>query len=644
LKKSILLAIVIILCQKFDLSYSQTSDSSEWAAPIRISSLKKAESISPYILVYQDSTISSDFKIIDTALFKKPSKRFFDEAVALSEVKYPIYISLKIINDTKDSASIFLWIEPLPSIKVTNVSADGKIIKEMEPEIFKGYIINRDYYKLTLLPKQKQRYVLRLKRLEKPFQYLNAWILPTTQAEDFHYKRLGYLVPGLLIRVTFLGVLLIMLVYSLANFISIGGREYFYYSSYIFFFVIYYSLRLTSELELKSFAFPMVHNFLYKSSQACAYAVYYVFAQKFLNTKEEYPRAHAITTFLKWFLFSYVVIDFLLSFFPNLLLLQWKLWDVMRILLMLSGLSITITFAFIGNKLSQYLVIGGSFLAVFAGLSMLFTAYPSWIEGFPYILRAPLSYFQIGILIELIFFSLGLGYKHKRDEVEKLEAQEALKLEIEKQKVKQLNNMAEIQEKERTRVAKDLHDGLGSMLSGIKMSLSNMKGNAVMTSDNVQVFERSLNMLDNSIRELKRVAHNLMPEALIKFGLAAALKDFTDFINQSNVLKAIFQQVGEERRLETSTELAVYRLANELINNALRHAAATELIIQLHYESDSLMLTVQDNGKGFDPAILKQTIGSGWPNIRSRIEYLKGTLDIDTKPGHGTGVTIRVPL
>lgn len=243
------------------------------------------------------------------------------------------------------------------------------------------------------------------------------------------------------------------------------------------------------------------------------------------------------------------------------------------------------------------------------------------------------------ILILLVVFSWYRNVKQEK------RWQELRIVELEKDKQLMLADaIVRSQEEERTRVAKDLHDGLGSMLSGIKMSLSNMKGNAVMTHENVQVFERALNMLDNSIRELRRVAHNLMPETLIKFGLTAALKDFTDFINQSNVLKAIFQQVGEERRLESSIELSVYRLANELINNVLRHAAATELIIQLHYETSFITLTIQDNGRGFRIDDLNKSTGTGWSNIRSRVAYLKGSLDVDTQPGEGTSVTIHIPL
>jgi signal transduction histidine kinase/Tfp pilus assembly protein PilF len=200
------------------------------------------------------------------------------------------------------------------------------------------------------------------------------------------------------------------------------------------------------------------------------------------------------------------------------------------------------------------------------------------------------------------------------------------------------------QEEERSRLAKDLHDGLGGILWGVKSSLSTMKGNMILSGDNLQSFERSLDMLDTSISELRRVAHNLMPEALVKFGLASALRDFCDFVNNSKVIHVIFQQVGHERRLDLSVEVVLYRVANELVNNALKHSRAGEIIIQLNYDDHSLDMTVEDNGVGFDKTILEKTKGSGWPNIQSRIAYIKGTLDIETTPGNGTAVNITIPI
>ncbi len=201
------------------------------------------------------------------------------------------------------------------------------------------------------------------------------------------------------------------------------------------------------------------------------------------------------------------------------------------------------------------------------------------------------------------------------------------------------------EEQERTRLAKDLHDGLGGMLSGIKFSLNNMKGNLIMTHDNAQAFERSIDMLDSSIREMRRVAHNMMPEVLIRYGLNDAVKEFCSEIDQSGVVHINYQSVGMEKiNIEQTVSITIYRIVQELVNNAIKHAMAKNVLVQLHFAQAEILLavTVEDDGKGFDKAALKQSSGIGWSNIQNRVEFLKGKLDVNSAPGKGTSVLIEV--
>ncbi|MGB2704389.1 MAG: sensor histidine kinase, partial [Chitinophagaceae bacterium] len=201
------------------------------------------------------------------------------------------------------------------------------------------------------------------------------------------------------------------------------------------------------------------------------------------------------------------------------------------------------------------------------------------------------------------------------------------------------------EEQERTRLAKDLHDGLGGMLSGIKYSFQTMKGNLIMTPDNAQAFERSMDMLDSSIKEMRRVAHNMMPEALVKFGLETALKDFCNDINQSGALQINYQSIGmENAKVEQTTAVTIYRIVQELINNTMKHASAKTAIVQLSKVGNEISVTVEDDGIGFNPVILQGTKGIGWSNIQSRVEYLKGKLDVQSEPGKGTSVHIELSI
>ncbi len=240
--------------------------------------------------------------------------------------------------------------------------------------------------------------------------------------------------------------------------------------------------------------------------------------------------------------------------------------------------------------------------------------------------------------ILIISFLSYRSYKQKQ----KLQQQRISELETEKQ-LTATEAVLKGEEQERIRLAKDLHDGLGGILSGIKFSLNTMKGNLIMTPDNAQAFERSLDMLDSSIKEMRRVADNMMPEALVKFGLDTALKDYCNDINQTGAIQVTYQSIGlAGSSIDQTAGITVYRIVQELINNILKHAAAKAAIVQVSKTGNELSVTVEDNGKGFDPAILNQAKGIGWSNIQNRVEYLKGKIDILSGPGEGTSVHIEL--
>ncbi|MDZ4795294.1 MAG: sensor histidine kinase [Bacteroidota bacterium] len=253
-----------------------------------------------------------------------------------------------------------------------------------------------------------------------------------------------------------------------------------------------------------------------------------------------------------------------------------------------------------------------------------------------------LNYILVGSAVTILLISL-LAYR-TYSQKQKLQQQRISELETEKQ-LTATEAVLKGEEQERARLAKDLHDGLGGMLSGIKYSFNTMKGNLIMTPENAQAFERSMDMLDSSIREMRRVAHNMMPEALVKFGLDTALKDFCNDINQSGALVVNYQSIGMENvMLDQTISITIYRIVQELINNTMKHAAAKNAIVQVSKSNGGITITVEDDGKGFNPVILQGAKGIGWSNIQSRVEYLKGRLDVQSAADKGTSVHIELNI
>ena len=202
------------------------------------------------------------------------------------------------------------------------------------------------------------------------------------------------------------------------------------------------------------------------------------------------------------------------------------------------------------------------------------------------------------------------------------------------------------QEEERRRLARDLHDGLGGMLSTVKHYLATARARAAQPTEaaaTTELLGQSIRHLDSSIGELRRVARNLMPEALLAFGLPQALQDLCASTQQASGVAVQLHLHGLETRLPQTFEVELYRLVQELLNNTLKHAQARQVLVQLMRHGPTLHLVVEDDGRGFDPAVAGT--GVGLRSVQARAHYLGGTLEVQSAPGQGASFSLelRVP-
>lgn len=211
------------------------------------------------------------------------------------------------------------------------------------------------------------------------------------------------------------------------------------------------------------------------------------------------------------------------------------------------------------------------------------------------------------------------------------------------QQVASLQSMINGQETERIRIAKDLHDGLGGIFSTVKMHYSTLPHELPEVKNN-PVYYKTLELINNAADEIRKVAHNMMPEVLMKVGLVEALKDFCNNISASKLLKISLQTFGMEKRLGSSTEIMIFRIIQELINNIIKHAYATEAIIQFNREANRLSITIEDNGRGFDTKEAEDKATMGITTVKNRVDYLNGKLTIDSRKDIGTTVMIDLLL
>jgi signal transduction histidine kinase len=242
---------------------------------------------------------------------------------------------------------------------------------------------------------------------------------------------------------------------------------------------------------------------------------------------------------------------------------------------------------------------------------------------------------SLGVILLLILLITYFIYNRR-----KLKAKAQLQEEINKQQELAARAVLDAEERERRRIAGDLHDGVGQMLSAALMNLNgllqklNLKGDASLQA------EQTLSLVNDSYDEMRSISHQMMPNALIKSGLAIAIKDFLNKIDK-DVIKISLETVGLKQRLDEQTETVLYRVIQETVNNVIKHSEANQLNIALIKDDEGVSVTIEDNGKGFDKTNLKTGIGIS--NIYSRVEFLKGTVDIDSAPGKGTLIAIYIP-
>lgn len=251
-----------------------------------------------------------------------------------------------------------------------------------------------------------------------------------------------------------------------------------------------------------------------------------------------------------------------------------------------------------------------------------------------------LSLFLSGVA-GLILLSIGLiaffvVYQRR------LFAQERERVAAENLYQKQLLSAAvEVQESERKRIAGDLHDDIGSLLTATRLYLRQLKPDGTLEQIGL-IKDKSLEIIDDMIQNTRRISHDLLPPTLDKFGFQAAAEDLCERFDQSDGHRVVFHG-NMEGRLPRSTELALYRVLQELLNNTIKHARAHLIRVSIDQDRESFTMIYTDDGQGFDVST-NQGAGLGLRNIESRVQIEGGELHYVTAPGEGLKVEIKIPI
>ena len=204
----------------------------------------------------------------------------------------------------------------------------------------------------------------------------------------------------------------------------------------------------------------------------------------------------------------------------------------------------------------------------------------------------------------------------------------------------ELNATLESQEKERNRIARDLHDGLGSMMSGISSQIEHLRSQPEIQQTGKSHLAQLRDMINEATSELRRTSYELMPARLLRQGLEPAIRDLCLNLLVRNGIEPILEVNADLTILNPDQQLTLYRIIQELLNNIVRHAGAKNVFIQFNRFDHEISLVVEDNGKGFNIGSTESGKGMGLESLQSRVNLLKGFLDIASISGEGTTVTV----
>jgi len=438
----------------------------------------------------------------------------------------------------------------------------------------------------------------------------------------------------------FCGLLLMMILFSIANYFLGGSTEFLYYTGYALFLggmlftKTYYDLRINREV----FFMEAYLDFI---MQCIGIAFYMLFMQKFLSTRIKYPflnrlyNAGVVGLFVSVLVFSY------LYFFTDNFILLNGVENATKIVLL--GMMIVFLIYCIRqwkDKLLRYLFWGNLFYFLFAVFSQLIILLGSAFSSLPSVFGSSLFYYELGLFLELFFFLAGLSYKNRRQIIEQTREREQLKMENERKEFEKQMAVVTAQQEERNRISTDMHDELGSGMTHIRLMSELAKSK--MKQNTPAEIEKISQSADDVLNKMNAIIWSMNSKNDSLGNLISYIRAYsTEYLEGTSVkCQVTIPNEIPEKELSGDKRRNIFLCVKETLNNMLKHSKATELNIDILADG-MLTIRIHDNGKGIDLQKIRQ-FGNGLQNIKRRMESIGG--DFEIKNNNGTETILTLPL
>lgn len=438
----------------------------------------------------------------------------------------------------------------------------------------------------------------------------------------------------------FCGLLIMMVLFSFANFMQGKSREYLYYAAYAFFmgFMLFTKQYYYHRSNLKSFFYEEFLDFILQGAGICFFIA---FMMRFLDTRKKYPFLNKFYVFgIVFTLLSLLVYSYLHYSTDNYFLEQLIENYITKGVLILMILIFTVYAAGKwNNKLFRYLFLGHLFFFIFSLASLALVIFPG-LPRLPGILGSSLVLYEFGLLLELIFFLVALTYKNRVTLIEKVMESERLKLVNERNELEKQKAVMEAHQEERERISADMHDELGSGMTTIRLmseiAKNKMKENVPMEIEKISASANDLLNKMNAIIWSMNSSNDTV-DNLVSYFRAYA----TEYFDGTPINCIIYIPVIiHHKEISGDKRRNIFLALKETLNNALKHSKATEMKIDISVD-EKLIIKIADNGIGIDNEKTRQ-FGNGLKNIKRRMKNIGGSLTITNK--EGTEITLELLL
>lgn len=430
-----------------------------------------------------------------------------------------------------------------------------------------------------------------------------------------------------------IGIMLLMIFYSIALYIENKSTEFLFYSAYAFSIMIMIFLKYFFEYKTSPF---IIFFEEYLDFMILAGSVYFYlgFIRKFLNTGKREPFLEKMLRYAAIILSLFLAVFSYIYFFTDkYIILNILENNVIKLLIFVISF-IVITYSFRKkDPLLNYLAAGNIALVFFSMISllMIISNWSPFPNIGPSILNSSMFYYELGLIFELLLFLFGLAYKNKKDIISQVKEREQFKLENERKEFEKQMAIVSARQDERDRLSADMHDDLGSGVTAIRLMSEIVKSK--MKNEQFPELDKISNSANELLGKMNSIIWTMKSSNDSVESLAAYLRAYaTEYFDGTNIECTVDVQQIIEHELSGEKRRNIFLSFKETLNNILKHAQATKVHITIHADENNLTVTIHDNGHGIDMKNLRR-FGNGLSNIKKRIQSIDGEFTIENNGG-----------